>query len=298
MQDELWLNMNDYGARYYDPKWSVWLSVDAMAEKSPNAGPYNYCSNIPINRIDPTGMIDGDYYTKDGEYIGWDGKNDGKVYIANKYTHNEKRGENYIKRSDRRELIGVTNEILLGFASAIHTESGGGKEESYAIGNTTMNFIDSGGSTQLQTLEDVVMYDNKFAQGATQSNFSDFIALGTDGRNSKFAIGAAINAIGFSQGLSGFSDYSDGANSWDGIDLISSKWKNSHRNYTWSLDSKSMLESYKKTFNGGINVSSWTYEKSGYDISATKIIDKTIYTKLTGGRGEKKESNVRFDYRK
>ncbi|WP_326371369.1 RHS repeat domain-containing protein [Flavobacterium sp. SUN046] len=45
-----------FGARYYDPKWSVWLSVDAMAEKYPNAGGYNYCLGNPLNMVDPDGM--------------------------------------------------------------------------------------------------------------------------------------------------------------------------------------------------------------------------------------------------
>ena len=44
-----------YGARYYDPKVSNWLSVDPLAEKFPNASPYNYCLDNPINLIDPDG---------------------------------------------------------------------------------------------------------------------------------------------------------------------------------------------------------------------------------------------------
>jgi RHS repeat-associated protein len=44
------------GARYFDPKISIWLSVDPLAEKYPNWNPYNYVMQNPINLIDPTGM--------------------------------------------------------------------------------------------------------------------------------------------------------------------------------------------------------------------------------------------------
>jgi RHS repeat-associated protein len=44
-----------YGARYYDPRISIWLSTDPLAEKFPNASPYNYCMQNPINLIDPDG---------------------------------------------------------------------------------------------------------------------------------------------------------------------------------------------------------------------------------------------------
>jgi RHS repeat-associated protein len=44
-----------YGARYYDPGVSVWLSVDPLAHKYPSLSPYVYVANNPINAIDPDG---------------------------------------------------------------------------------------------------------------------------------------------------------------------------------------------------------------------------------------------------
>src|SRR5690606_446058 len=44
-----------YGARYYNPRTSVWLSVDPMAEKYPSWSPYNYALLNPIYYIDPDG---------------------------------------------------------------------------------------------------------------------------------------------------------------------------------------------------------------------------------------------------
>ncbi len=44
-----------YGARYYDPRISIWLSVDPLAEEFPSVNPYVYCLNNPINMIDPDG---------------------------------------------------------------------------------------------------------------------------------------------------------------------------------------------------------------------------------------------------
>ena len=45
-----------YGARYYTPDLSVWLSVDMMSDKYPNLSPFAYCANNPVILIDPDGM--------------------------------------------------------------------------------------------------------------------------------------------------------------------------------------------------------------------------------------------------
>ena len=46
-----------YGARYYDPRMSLWMSVDPLAEKMANISPYTYCFNNPIKLIDQDGKI-------------------------------------------------------------------------------------------------------------------------------------------------------------------------------------------------------------------------------------------------
>ena len=45
-----------YGARYYDPRTSVWISTDPLQEKYPSVSSYAYCYLSPIRYFDPTGM--------------------------------------------------------------------------------------------------------------------------------------------------------------------------------------------------------------------------------------------------
>ena len=49
-----------YGARYYDPRLSIFISVDPLAEEFPNYGGYVYTMNNPIRYTDPTGMAPED----------------------------------------------------------------------------------------------------------------------------------------------------------------------------------------------------------------------------------------------
>ena len=44
-----------YGARYYDPRLSVWMSTDSEEENFFNISSYTYCNNNPIILIDPDG---------------------------------------------------------------------------------------------------------------------------------------------------------------------------------------------------------------------------------------------------
>jgi RHS repeat-associated protein len=57
-----------YGARYYDPRTSAWLSTDPLQEKYPEVSTYAYCSNNPVNAIDPDGRSTYVLNNDDGTY--------------------------------------------------------------------------------------------------------------------------------------------------------------------------------------------------------------------------------------
>ena len=62
----------DYGARRYDPTLARWTTPDPLGNASVGFSPFAFCSNNPVNRTDPMGMLD-DQWTFDVETgeIGW-----------------------------------------------------------------------------------------------------------------------------------------------------------------------------------------------------------------------------------
>jgi RHS repeat-associated protein len=78
-QDELGLNMYDYGARNYDPALGRWMNVDPLAENSRRWSPYTSVYNNPMRFVDPDGMQGEDWVKKDGKYFWDDRVNDSKT---------------------------------------------------------------------------------------------------------------------------------------------------------------------------------------------------------------------------
>ncbi len=49
-----------YGARYYNPRISLWYGVDPLAEEAPGWSPYRYSFNNPVRYTDPDGQWEWD----------------------------------------------------------------------------------------------------------------------------------------------------------------------------------------------------------------------------------------------
>ncbi len=267
----------------------------------------------------------GFYYTKEGEFIekiepfyyfDFNRQDTEDVYIVEDREAYEKYRTQFHNQDSRwypmfhsslwnAQEVHITklkesHTVLMAFASLIHQEAGKADantyNESYGIANATMNFLKEGGTPTLKVLEDIVLYENHFSYGVTQKYFTSFKNLTSEGKNSKYAVGAAINAICYYYGEKGYTDTSGGANAWDGIDLVATGHNNSHRAYKWSTDSKALLLQYKKERNGGVRVEDWTYKLSGYQCKAVKIVGRTLLIKIVAGRGESKKTNAtRFE---
>jgi RHS repeat-associated protein len=69
LQDELGLNMYDYGARNYDPALGRWMNIDPLSENSRRWTPYNYAYNNPMYFVDPDGMQADDWVHVNGEML-------------------------------------------------------------------------------------------------------------------------------------------------------------------------------------------------------------------------------------
>ncbi len=67
----------DYGMRIYYPNLGKFLSTDPLASERVSLTSYNFCSNNPISRVDPTGALD--------EWV----EHDGKMEYDNRVTSQE-----------------------------------------------------------------------------------------------------------------------------------------------------------------------------------------------------------------
>ena len=96
-------------ARHYHSDRSLWLSVDPMSDKYPSTSSYAYCANNSVRLVDEDGREIGDYYDLDGKYLGWDGIDDGKVYVVT-----DRNAISHSYTYDNKKCVGIFTDISKG----------------------------------------------------------------------------------------------------------------------------------------------------------------------------------------
>lgn len=144
-QDELGLNMYDYGARNYDPALGRWFSIDPLAEVSRRWSTYTYCYDNPIVFVDPDGMLATppiDYFDASGNKIGTDGNQDDKRKFVVTNESDVDKISKANKKGETTKLTDVTSANQLPSDTALKeslnvlkrtTDNGGKKEESSLV---------------------------------------------------------------------------------------------------------------------------------------------------------------------
>ncbi|QTY28391.1 RHS repeat-associated core domain-containing protein [Flavobacterium sp. CS20] len=146
-----------YGARYYNPKTSLWLSVDPLAHKFPNISPYAAFNNNPIYFVDPDDRenipaliwVAKNMANKGIPFGVWYGGDGGWTYKAGKVPTEtvcyESCWTSYMNGADASAMT----TLKTGFS----TKGGGFKGRSHETGG--MNWFKAGDGTDRQFVSDI-----------------------------------------------------------------------------------------------------------------------------------------------
>lgn len=184
-----------YGARYYQNRLSIWLSVDALAEDFPSHSPYNFTMNNPIKLVDPDGNAPGDPWQFGGSFrltVSGSGAFNASVGLGLSYTSGD------FMASMNSSLM--TSNIGLGTR---HGSTGATNAE-FTLAGSLAATVGSGQASPLSL--------NTFANGFSSGVTNHYKSSGTVASNFVYSSAGGFQRVGYLGGRSGdaqFNFYND-----------------------------------------------------------------------------------------
>ena len=213
-----------YGARYYEPRLSLWMSVDPKEEDYPMSSTYCFVNNNPIIFIDLRGL--DSYYTMDGEYLGDNNKKTQYVYVVSAGGYRQyKKGHYAITRNKAIQLRDnknspITKDDFNDLAGTLYAEMSNNKNntwlEAAAIYSVLENRGNEDGKSTLQV-----------ASGGGIYGYSKRSKISSDLAPKNLVKNAYKGLI---RGILDKKDYSNGGYFWHGKDF-SIKTQNAYNSY-------------------------------------------------------------------
>lgn len=163
----------DYHARHMFPVLMRFTTIDPLAEIKPWLTPYHFCSNNPIVRVDPSGMLDDDIYvnteTKQVSVIKTNDKFD-RVIVDGNYIGNKEKG---VEVTTREQDGYKTNNLSINYGNNANKEA-----VSFYSTSIMVDAMNEAGESSIlitsttRTPEDQVriMYNNAESQGKEKAS--------------------------------------------------------------------------------------------------------------------------------
>jgi hypothetical protein len=205
-----------------------------LSEVNRKWSPYRFAYDNPLRFLDPDGMLEGDYYNKNGSYLGTDNIDDKNVYVADAKNKDG-------SFSNAKKLSGTHDQFATS-SNVVKHESSGDKTESLWIAHTANNAKDNNAIDYKKT--NSTLYDQLTDQSYSTTPSSARTPL-DDNDNSASANNARAAVIDV---LSGNADPTGGAVLFDGSDFLKNgDTHNKFKEYTNISISASDLKTYSSS---------------------------------------------------